>query len=297
MDHKTDGFVPREVVVSWDPKRRRAQRLVLAELWIETEQNGVPGYQFHDWLDYQLSTAEMLERQQARSEAGRRGGVRSGASRRAKSAAKRGPEREASASEPSHDVSEAKPKQTRSSVKDKNTSTSVGSERCAGKGGSGGEALAPNAQLAEVVKSAPQRGAATDTAKAKPDSRGTRIPPDFAVTAEMVAWAREHVPDVDGRRETAKFKDYWEAKSGKDATKKDWVAAWRYWMRGAQDRLPANGRSYRQPTLTGLDAKLAGWESMKENPSWSPPALTSSELNNGPHPGRNHSPPANRRML
>lgn len=71
--------------------------------------------------------------------------------------------------------------------------------------------------------------------------RGTRIPDDFAVTPEMVAWGRENVPTVNGALETAKFVDYWRAKSGAGATKTDWVATWRNWMRNAADRYPAPG--------------------------------------------------------
>lgn len=69
--------------------------------------------------------------------------------------------------------------------------------------------------------------------------RGTRIPGDFAVTPAMVDWARERVPEVDGRLETEKFINHWVAKSGKDATKLDWVATWRNWMLTANARLPA----------------------------------------------------------
>lgn len=67
--------------------------------------------------------------------------------------------------------------------------------------------------------------------------KGTRIPEHFQVTADMVAWATENTPGVDGRYETAKFCDYWRAKSGTGATKLDWVATWRNWMRTAQDRV------------------------------------------------------------
>lgn len=70
--------------------------------------------------------------------------------------------------------------------------------------------------------------------------RATRIPDDFAITSEMVAWAREHVPGlIDaglGNRETDKFVNYWHAKSGKDATKIDWPATWRNWMLTAAER-------------------------------------------------------------
>lgn len=67
-----------------------------------------------------------------------------------------------------------------------------------------------------------------------PRKRGQRIPDDFAVTADMVAWARDNCPDVDGRLETAQFVDHWQAATGKGSTKRDWTAAWRTWMRNAQ---------------------------------------------------------------
>lgn len=72
--------------------------------------------------------------------------------------------------------------------------------------------------------------------------RATRIPDDFAITAEMVAWGRENAPHVNGGYETQKFIDYWRARSGKDATKTDWIATWRNWMRKAQEDTTRAGR-------------------------------------------------------
>jgi len=74
------------------------------------------------------------------------------------------------------------------------------------------------------------------------DPRPTRIPDDFAATPEMVAWAKVKTPDVDGRRQTERFIDYWRGKGGVAGTKVDWVATWRNWMRRAQDdQAHANG--------------------------------------------------------
>lgn len=72
----------------------------------------------------------------------------------------------------------------------------------------------------------------------------TKIPDDFQVTAEMIAWARQHTPLV-GRAETDTFKDHFR---GSGVTKADWVATWRNWMRRAQGDAEryaarANGRS------------------------------------------------------
>lgn len=76
--------------------------------------------------------------------------------------------------------------------------------------------------------------------------RATRIPDDFTVTPEMVAWAQRECPHVNGKRETQKFINYWQAKSGKDATKLDWPATWRNWMLNATDSNPRT-RSGQRP--------------------------------------------------
>jgi hypothetical protein len=72
-------------------------------------------------------------------------------------------------------------------------------------------------------------------ARTRATKRGTRIPDDFAITDTDKAWARENTPDAIPALETAKFVDHWRAKSGAAATKTDWTAAWRNWMRNAQD--------------------------------------------------------------
>jgi hypothetical protein len=69
--------------------------------------------------------------------------------------------------------------------------------------------------------------------------RATRIPGDFAVTEDMVAWAKRETPHV-GRRETAAFIDYWRALPGTRARKLDWEATWRTWMRKAEDQAPGS---------------------------------------------------------
>lgn len=77
-----------------------------------------------------------------------------------------------------------------------------------------------------------------------------KAPHSFLVEADLQQWARENVPGVDIRTETAKFRDH----TFKTAHS-DWPGAWRNWMRrafesagptrrgmsGAQARLPALG--------------------------------------------------------
>ncbi len=99
------------------------------------------------------------------------------------------------------------------------------------------------------------RGAPLEPA---PTKRGRRIPDDFTVTPEMVAWARDNCPQVDGRVETEKFVNHWHAKTGRDATKLDWPATWRNWMLNARDRYgPARASPGNGAYVATSDRKVA----------------------------------------
>ena len=63
-----------------------------------------------------------------------------------------------------------------------------------------------------------------------PRKRATRLNANFEITPEMVAWAQENAPQVDGKRATAMFMNHFMAKSGRDATKVDWVLTWKNWL-------------------------------------------------------------------
>lgn len=103
----------------------------------------------------------------------------------------------------------------------------------------------------------------------KPRKRGKRIPDDFRVTPDMVDWARERCPHVDGRVETEKFINYWRAKSGRDATKLDWVATWRNWMLNAAERAPrAPNRAAARSTT---DDRVAQAQALKAELAGDPP--------------------------
>ena len=73
-----------------------------------------------------------------------------------------------------------------------------------------------------------------DAAKAAPTPRGTRLPADWVLRKAWGAWAMAEYPQWTPekvRREGASFRDYWAAKSGRDAAKLDWEATWRTWCR------------------------------------------------------------------
>ena len=85
-----------------------------------------------------------------------------------------------------------------------------------------------------------------DPPEPAPAKRGRRIPTDFVPSeASRKAILDDH-PNLDLRREHAKFVDYWTGKSGQNATKVDWDATWRNWMRRAAEHQPTNGVSRRQ---------------------------------------------------
>ncbi len=63
--------------------------------------------------------------------------------------------------------------------------------------------------------------------------RGTRLPDGWAPNAKHAAQAAEL--GVDLHDQAARFRDYWQAKSGKDATKVNWDATFRNWLRRAGD--------------------------------------------------------------
>ncbi|MCV4290870.1 YdaU family protein [Pseudomonas capsici] len=81
--------------------------------------------------------------------------------------------------------------------------------------------------------------------QSEPDStkskRGTRIDKDWSLSPELAAWAKTERPELDDRmiRSMADgFRDFWMAKTGKGATKLDWAATWRNWVRNQRVTVP-----------------------------------------------------------
>ncbi|MBB5663240.1 hypothetical protein GGE68_001416 [Rhizobium leguminosarum] len=72
----------------------------------------------------------------------------------------------------------------------------------------------------------------TPTSLRSETKRGTRLPADWALPAGWGRWAvGEGFEEKSIRIEADKFRDFWCSKAGKDATKLDWEATWRNWMR------------------------------------------------------------------
>ena len=69
-------------------------------------------------------------------------------------------------------------------------------------------------------------------AKASPKKRGTRLADDWFLPKTWGEWAVSEGYQIDAiRTEADNFKDYWRARAGPTATKLDWEATWRIWMR------------------------------------------------------------------
>ena len=93
----------------------------------------------------------------------------------------------------------------------------------------------------------PDVGQLSRTAPRK--ARGARIPEDFALTPDMREWAhRSGVGHLDLDTITENFRDYWTAETGAKATKLDWIATWRTWVRREAERRKPRTREPEQST-------------------------------------------------
>ena len=87
-----------------------------------------------------------------------------------------------------------------------------------------------------------ERGARSEERGAR--KRGSRLSASWQPSADEVQWAKSERPDLDVSAEIENFRDYWLAKSGKDAVKLDWTRTWRSWIRNAFAR---KGMQAKQP--------------------------------------------------
>ena len=71
--------------------------------------------------------------------------------------------------------------------------------------------------------------------------KGSRLPADFEPDFGFAL--SQGLTRSQAQAEIAKFRDYWAAKSGQGATKQDWQATWRNWVRTAAERLLPRNRA------------------------------------------------------
>jgi hypothetical protein len=99
-------------------------------------------------------------------------------------------------------------------------------------------------------------------------SRGTRLAADWNPPSVLIAYATSRgMPASRVAVEVEKFKNYWIAKTGAGATKRDWEATWRNWVLNAMEASHVATGNRRGSGIavaiagrppTGADAVLAG---------------------------------------
>jgi len=82
-----------------------------------------------------------------------------------------------------------------------------------------------------VIREGIEEGAnvSRETSPRASRSAATRLPEDFALTPERIAYAEQQ--RINPQRAFENFCDYWKAASGAKARKHDWDATWRIWCR------------------------------------------------------------------
>jgi hypothetical protein len=119
------------------------------------------------------------------------------------------------------------------------------------------------------VKSRDLRGEVLSTSGVKPtspkpkdnlqepkDKKATRLDETYRPSSELISWATETFPNVDVKKETYAFIDYWTSLPGQRGLKTSWDKTWRNWIRTAADRAPKYGRRSDVPRQTNLQRNI-----------------------------------------
>lgn len=223
----TDGqFVPRVVYRKAGVDPEIGKHLIAAGLWHEAG-HGCPRCPqpadrmliSHDYLEHQRSKEEAQALREARSGAGAKGAEKRWAAKRAADAAK---------------------------AANQDTEMANAMALAIANGWQAdGNAMAEVEEEVEEEQTTPLRGVRGGTAasrqaapptKRTASPKGTRLPKGWLPPAELVAEMRVELPDLDTQAEHKRFADHWAAATGRTASKLDWNATWRNWMREANDR-------------------------------------------------------------
>lgn len=79
----------------------------------------------------------------------------------------------------------------------------------------------------ETIQKKDKKGESLST----PSARATRLPDDWTPSEADIAYCRAKRPDLDPSAVAENFADYWHARAGPAALKRDWPATWRTWVR------------------------------------------------------------------
>jgi uncharacterized protein YdaU (DUF1376 family) len=130
------------------------------------------------------------------------------------------------------------------------------------------EVTTANAVVAHTPQDPPE---SKSTGRARGAARGNRIAPNWAPTITDYAFASsEGMTREDINREADKFRDYWTAKSGREACELDWSATWRNWVRSDFRKRAGScsgaGNASRNGSRTDAFDRLA--ERLQGGPAW-----------------------------
>jgi len=93
------------------------------------------------------------------------------------------------------------------------------------------ESLIPDSLIPDSLYLRDSDSGESPPAKSERSKPKTRVPENFMVTPELIAWVEENdYASIDLSTETDKFIDYWKSKG---EAKADWRACWRTWIRNA----------------------------------------------------------------
>lgn len=104
--------------------------------------------------------------------------------------------------------------------------------------------------------------------KERERARGARLPPDWAISpidwdfAKDLGWSADQITN-----EFDKFCDYWHAKTGQAATKTNWSATWRNWIRRAGENRRPNVQTRKDINREKWDSALAKLRKYAEAPA------------------------------
>jgi uncharacterized protein YdaU (DUF1376 family) len=83
-----------------------------------------------------------------------------------------------------------------------------------------------------------------DTSVSSKKERGSRLPDDWVLPRDWGEWAVEQgLEPAAVHADAERFRDYWIAKAGREATKLNWQATWRNWIRSSIERNPRKAKS------------------------------------------------------
>lgn len=95
---------------------------------------------------------------------------------------------------------------------------------------------------------------ATNGSRNNPGEMGTRIPPNFTATPQMIRWAQDNAPNVNLALATQKFKAHHRSVAGRAQFKTDWTAAWEAWLLSDQQRALDRPQQFKTAAEKNLEA-------------------------------------------